>query len=126
MKNLAPDEYHDLVESGHITPEMAAQMYSEAAHGSGEPRPTFNMGSIRRSGSQFPESQPMPNQKELLQTVMQQLQNPVYKKNMELILNKPVGEKAARHAMMAYENESNPEAVPDHMVMGKDVSEDTY
>mgnify|MGYP003139386398 CR=1 FL=1 len=28
-----PDEYHDLIESGDITPEMKTQMYRDAAHG---------------------------------------------------------------------------------------------
>jgi len=112
LKNLAPDEYYDLVESGHITPEMQSQMYSEAAHGSSKPH--------------FPESAPMPNQQELLQTAMEKLKNPIYRKNMELILNKPLGEKMARHSLLAFQNEVDPESVPDHMVMGKDVPEDTY
>jgi len=68
----------------------------------------------------------MPNQQELLQTAMEKLKNPVYKKNMELILGKPLGEKMARHSLLAFQNEVDPESVPDHMVMGKDVPEDTY
>ncbi len=37
-KQIDPDEYYDLVESGEITPEMASQMYRDAAHG-----PSTNM-----------------------------------------------------------------------------------
>ena len=121
LKNLAPDEYYDLVESGHITPEMQSQMYSEAAHG-----PTSQMYSEAAHGSSkphqpFPESQPMPYSKEvqqlLLQMAQEKLANPTYLQNMMEILNKPEGMDFARAAKREYENSMNPQA---------NVDEDTY
>ena len=110
LKNLAPDEYYDLVESGHITPEMASQMYSEAAHGSSKPH------------QPMPESAPiMPNSKELQQMLLQmaqeKLQNPTFMQNMMEILNKPEGMDVARAAGREYENAHS---------SGQDVPEDTY
>ena len=121
LKNLAADEYYDLVESGHITPEMQSQMYSEAAHG-----PTSQMYSEAAHGSSkphqpFPESAPMPNSKEvqqlLLQMAQEKLQNPTYLQNMMEILNKPEGMDFARAAKLEYENAHS---------SGEDVPEDTY
>ena len=70
---------------------------------------------------QFPESQPMPNSKEvqqlLLQMAQEKLQNPTYLQNMMEILNKPEGMDFARAAKREYENSMNPQA---------NVGEDTY